>query len=34
MPQLAASTVNAAQQVYGNSVAKQVQQAFQARGIL
>jgi hypothetical protein len=34
MPQLAASTVDAAQRVYGNSVAKQVQQAFQARGIL
>ena len=34
MPQLAASTVNAAQQAYGNSVAKQVQEAFQARGIL
>jgi hypothetical protein len=34
MPQLAASTVAAAQRLYGASAARKVRQAFQARGIL
>jgi len=34
MPELAASTVNAAQRLYGSSVATSVQRAFEARGIL
>jgi zinc metalloprotease ZmpB len=34
MPALATSTVNAAQQLYGNSAANAVRNAFQARGIL
>jgi hypothetical protein len=34
MPNAATATVNAAQRLYGNSVAKTVQAAFHARGIL
>ena len=34
MPQLAQSTVDAAQRLYGASAARKVRQAFQARGIL
>jgi Zn-dependent metalloprotease len=34
MPELAASTVAAAQNLYGNSAAKAVTKAFEARGIL
>jgi hypothetical protein len=34
MPQLASSTVAAAQRLYGNAVAKKVTAAFKARGIL
>jgi hypothetical protein len=34
MPQLAASTIDAAQRLYGSSVARQVTQAFHARGIV
>jgi zinc metalloprotease ZmpB len=34
MPQLASSTVAAAQRLYGASAAKKVRQAFQARGIV
>ncbi len=34
MPQLAQSTVAAAQRLYGTTVASQVRAAFQARGIL
>jgi zinc metalloprotease ZmpB len=34
MPELATSTVSAAQSLYGNSAANKVRQAFEARGIL
>jgi hypothetical protein len=34
MPELAAKTVSAAQQLYGTSAARKVRQAFEARGIL